>query len=467
MMVIVALASSFLLGMAVICPCLPVTVDKNDPLSRIGQWSIALIVGTGLSGSIFAALILWLGAAAGGIVYPDLILHAVLVVFFLAVKRSEKPAEPVPVADIPVESETWTEKFFWLVVVTSIVTSFLMVLQLPFGGQDAMGIWNAKARVLALARTDLKTVLANYTNHPDYPLLLPAAVARLWVFGSNTSWLIPLLIQWIYTYGCIFIVASTVAAVHGTRVGMLAGLLLAGTPFFLREGAAAQQADVVLAAMIVTALALLAFHELNKQKNTSVRLMVLTGVVAGLSAWTKNEGLLFIASLVMAVSLVNIRKNGVRSWLKEIIAFGAGALPILALIAWFKISVGQPTDIFAMQDWKAVIGKLIDPRRHLIVALGMGREMLAPDRWQIYPLAMMTWIILVGGRAYQPLKTYLVIAVLAMVFVLSGYYCVYVITPLDLEYHLRTSIHRILLHLWPATIMTFGLGFGYHDHQTR
>ena len=35
----------------------------------------------------------------------------------------------------------------------------------------------------------------------------------------------------------------------------------------------------------------------------------------------------------------------------------------------------------------------------------------------------------------------------------AGYFFVYVMTPLDLAYHLTTSLNRLFLQLWPGVIL--------------
>jgi hypothetical protein len=38
-----------------------------------------------------------------------------------------------------------------------------------------------------------------------------------------------------------------------------------------------------------------------------------------------------------------------------------------------------------------------------------------------------------------------------------GYVTIYVITPYDLAWHVRTSLGRLLMQLWPAVLFTFFL----------
>jgi len=57
-------------------------------------------------------------------------------------------------------------------------------------------------------------------------------------------------------------------------------------------------------------------------------------------------------------------------------------------------------------------------------------------------------------RAEQPgLPT----SVLALALTLAGYFVVYVITPYDIYWHLRFSLGRLFLQLWPATLFLFFL----------
>jgi hypothetical protein len=42
--------------------------------------------------------------------------------------------------------------------------------------------------------------------------------------------------------------------------------------------------------------------------------------------------------------------------------------------------------------------------------------------------------------------------------VCAGYVSIYVITPLDLTWHLNTSLNRLYMHLWPSFIfLTLGI----------
>ncbi|MEK6534682.1 MAG: hypothetical protein AABZ40_03350, partial [Thermodesulfobacteriota bacterium] len=47
-----------------------------------------------------------------------------------------------------------------------------------------------------------------------------------------------------------------------------------------------------------------------------------------------------------------------------------------------------------------------------------------------------------------------------LLLILAGYFFVYVTTPLDLGYHLATSLNRLFLQLWPSVIFLFFMAAG-------
>ncbi len=49
------------------------------------------------------------------------------------------------------------------------------------------------------------------------------------------------------------------------------------------------------------------------------------------------------------------------------------------------------------------------------------------------------------------------IAVITLALTLAGYFAIYVITPYDLYWHLRFSLNRLFLQLWPSVIFLFFL----------
>jgi hypothetical protein len=50
--------------------------------------------------------------------------------------------------------------------------------------------------------------------------------------------------------------------------------------------------------------------------------------------------------------------------------------------------------------------------------------------------------------------------------VMAGYFAIYLITPLDLGYHLGSSLERLLLQLWPIGLFVFFSGVREPGYQS-
>ena len=267
----------------------------------------------------------------------------------------------------------------------------------PDGGWDAFMIWNLRARMFPAGAAAFDPVL----HHVDYPLLLSQAVART---GS------PIAVAAGFALACAAALWALVRRAAGAEAACLATALLLATPAFASV-AAWQYADVPLATFVLVAAGLAASGN-----------FVAAGVAAGLAAWTKNEGLLLLACLAVAV-LWKSRRG--------LLLFAAGAVPLLAVVVAFKLS-RPPNDIVA--------GAALHASRWATVAKGFLLRPFSPLHWGL------GWIF-VFAAARQ--RFHLAIVILA----LAGYFAVYLATPLPLEWHLENSADRLWLHLYPAALL--------------
>ncbi len=167
----------------------------------------------------------------------------------------------------------------------------------PHGGWDGFAIWNSHARYLYRAGPVWQHYIRN-TAHPDYPLLLPAATARLWRYIGRDAPDAPGVQNLLLAISGVTILAATLWELQRGSLSFLLPLLLVGTPFYLTL-AVWQYADVPLSVYILATLGLICVHWQREQDRA--RLLVLAGFTAGCAAWTKNEGLLFV--LVTSVLL--------------------------------------------------------------------------------------------------------------------------------------------------------------------
>ena len=342
----------------------------------------------------------------------------------------------------------------------------------PHGdGWDAFAIWNLHARFLFLGGSHWRdgfNALIPW-SHPDYPLLLPAATARFWSYAGTDSPMVPAALGLVFTFGTLALLVSSLFQLRGPNAAMLAGIALSSTPFFAEHGAA-QYADVPLSFFILATIVLLHFGSHSGPETQSRRLnrcWTLAGMAAGLAAWTKNEGLLFLAAPLFASCLFFFTKRpknsprGSPDRRRHLLPLAVlGAIPILAIIALFKHSVATSGDLLSTPE--VMIHRVLNPGRYGIILRWYAKEFLRFGDWWIFPgtVLLVAFYFLNREKGLSERDPLLRVSIAALTLTLAGYFVIYVITPLDLYWHLRFSLNRLFLQLWPATIFLFFLSVG-------
>jgi hypothetical protein len=351
--------------------------------------------------------------------------------------------------------------------------SFLFAfLKEPHGKWDAWLIWNMHARFLYRSGEAWRGIFAGGMDwsHWDYPLLLPLSIVRGWKYIGNDSIYIPAAFALLFTLLTLGLLLCAVAFLRSRIQGFLAAMILLGTPLFITMGAS-QFADVPLAFFILATLVLL-FLPARSPENGSGAL-VLAGIAAGLCAWTKNEGLLFLLIVTGSLFGTTLYAEGWRSAWKSTVRFLAGAMPILLINLYFKTQLSPVNDLMAGFGPAAAAAKLTDFSRYAEIAkaffitgisftqglidLRVGMQ-LNPGAVSI--LLLIVYLLLSGIRIDNRDRTGLVRTAAVLLLILAGYFFVYVMTPLDLGYHLATSLNRLFLQLWPSVIFLFFMTAG-------
>tara|TARA_Y100000031_G_scaffold22826_1_gene23936 strand:- start:378 stop:986 length:609 start_codon:yes stop_codon:yes gene_type:complete len=182
--------------------------------------------------------------------------------------------------------------------------------------------------------------------------------------------------------------------------------------------------------------------------------MVLAGLMAGLSAWTKNEGLMFVLLVIVASAIVNIPAKGLKFYIKKLLPFVIGFLPVLLAIIYFKIYLAESSYVFAHGS-SSIIDKLIDPSKFLIVSKVFLKNLFIYNTGAIFVLFV--YYILLGSNV--AIKQNVVISTFLIVFVLYilGLFTTYLISPLEPTCMITGSLKRLVTHLWPSVIFIFFL----------
>ncbi|SRR6266567_1052866 len=343
---------------------------------------------------------------------------------------------------------------FGVSVIASLYSAVARMKANPHGlGWDAFAIWNLHARFLYRGGPDWKdgfTPLIQW-SHPDYPLLLPAGVAHFWKYGGNDSPLVPGIVALIFTFSTVGLVFSSLSTLRGRSQGFLGGMVLMGTPFFAEQGSS-QYADVPLGFFFLATIVLLCLQDDPARRGSG--LMAMAGVTAGFAAWTKNEGLLFLSVIVLA-HLVMFVRRGMNSRKQSLWPMLTGILPLLVIIGYFKLRVAATGEMFS--DGNAILHKLLTASRYWETARWFGKELFLFGHWWLVPGTVMLagYYFLVGKKARGVSESGVRSSTIALGFTLAGYFAIYIITPYDLHWHLRYSLNRLFLQLWPSAIFLF------------
>jgi hypothetical protein len=418
--------------------------------------SLGMGFGVGVFSVVFFLLLL---VSSVSFLAVDLAVFLVLLAALLWRQLRHRRELPTKLPQLmEVQSTSWIRpvvvSVFGLALICSLYASIVRLVSSPHGsGWDAFAIWNLHARFLfrgAAHWRDGFSLLIPW-SHPDYPLLLPASSAHFWeILGHESPW-VPAFIALMFAFGTVALLFSGLSILRGKNQACLGGTLLLATPFFVEQGAS-QYADVPVGFFFLATIVLFCLRD--EAVDQSFAWLGLAGLAAAFAAWTKNEGLLFFAAVVIAHMLVPAHRAR-RVSLTHLVPMFLTALPVLLVIAYFKQRVAPPGDLFS--GTADMFHKLLDPSRYLIILRWYGKELLRFGHWLLIPgtLLLAAYYFLVGHRRDAHNRTAIRTSALAMGLTLAGYAAIYVITPYDLYWHLRFSLDRLFLQVWPSVIFLF------------
>jgi len=343
----------------------------------------------------------------------------------------------------------------FIVIIISFIVSFLLrSIANPHGWEDAWGMWNLKARFLFRSGDNWRNTFSNLLDWTsrDYPLLVPTSIVRIWSYLNYESAIAQILVAALFTFATVALLLSSLAVIRSRSTGLLAGLVLIGSHYFLKTGAY-QIADIPLGFYILSTIVLFNLKEISDSKS---RFLIVAGAMAGLASWTKNEGILFLFVVFVVRMIVISSDRGIKAYLKELAMFTIGVLPILAVLILFKLKIPSTNELTTGQSIEAVLGRLTDFSRYLVIGksfIVIFYEKLAKKWLIILPI----YFFLLGKTKQNTNVESIKTSFLIVLLMLSGYFIVYLVTPLNLSWHLKTSIWRLFLQLWPTIIFSFFL----------
>jgi hypothetical protein len=332
----------------------------------------------------------------------------------------------------------------------------LAVLREPHGnGWDAWAIYGLRARAIFRGGGQWAEGFSGLIawSHPDYPLLLPLSTARIWLYCGHELAFAQAVLTALFTLATVGLLCSALAALRSRAQGFLAGVVLLGYTMFVAYGGSAY-ADVPVMFYFAATFVLFAFYQESGAGKRNY--LILAGASAGLAAWTKNEGLLFVACAVAAHALVALRAHGWKRCLQQLLFIALGLVPLLAILFYFKTRLAPPSELMAAMGSESASGKLLDYHRYVYIAREFWRQIIYYCGRGVN-LAYLLAIYLVCVGATLRRKRIVLQLGLTLCLMLAGCFIVYLTTPHDLVFHVKFSMDRLMMQQWPGFIFLYFL----------
>jgi hypothetical protein len=463
---ITALLISLVIGSAVVWRACP------RSWLRIGHVLLVLFLGIGSGLGLSSLLLfLWLVITNGNGRGESI--SAVLLAIILAAaavvhgRLGQQQATPSP--DVP-RGMPWLTTAFSLAALAAVGGFGLLCLHSPHGGWDAWSVWNRDALFMFRGGAHWRDVFsaaeAGWT--PGYPMLTSGAVAYCWFFVGKETLLASNAVGFLFAVAAVGLLVSSLFLLRSGSQGLIAGLVLVCSPQFIAQ-AATQYADVPLASFYLGAILLLCLHDAVRRHPGW---LVMSGMMTGMAAWTKNEGLLFALVLVLVRCVVVGASRGAKAWTRELLPFAAGLLPVLTVVLYFKFRMVGTASDFAIQTAvghdamgkvleqtpRAYLDRLVAGYRYVTIAKAFANQVMGFGGWLVMlPPVLLMYLLVAGINQARKDRPAIYTGVLTLILMTCGYFMVYVITPHNLPWQLNFSLDRVLMQLWPLAIFTFFL----------
>lgn len=421
--------------------------ESNDPWALVLKIFLGIGAGLGVTSCLYFVRLLLFPGQGGYLLIQAGFLGTVIIGLLLK-NRFSFGGVVFPFSISPIQIVLGLVSI--AVLLTAIYYSITFARVTPHGDYDAQAIWNLRARSIYRSGDNWQNAfspLINRNFHMDYPLLIPLSVVGGWNTLGDEVLRVPAVLSMLFLFGTAGVVFSAIAYLRSTSQAALALIVLLATPSLLLFSTF-QTADIPLTYFLIasTSLLLLANHQNDR------RLLFVSGLMAGLAAWTKNEGLPFLLIITVGTLLLFGLRRG-RAYFPFLLA--GAALPLLT-IALFKIIVPANNDLFTNNGLSDIISKLVDPARYIQLSTHLLTELIHLGDWPVSIILILFvygWIM--GRRSSaSPAERFAWIIPLSQFVV---YMLIYMITPYDLEWHMNYSMSRLLIHIFPLALFSFFL----------
>jgi len=319
----------------------------------------------------------------------------------------------------------------------------------PHGAWDAWMMFNRAARFFY---RDQPGWLGSFSRqmdpifHADYPLQVGLNVAWAWQAVGQETQRVPIVLSGLFMLACAGLLGASLGLTKSPGQAGVALILLLGSSVISNEGPS-QRADLPLAYFFLATVVLIyLFVQLEKPN-----LLILAGFMAGLAAWTKNEGSPFILITFLALLIAFLRR---KPW-RVLGPYLVGLIIPLAIVLYFKEFLAPPSDVLSNGLTRS-LQQALDWSRHVTILKSFAADFLSFGGWGIGILPILLAYALVFKPALSPELRPACLAIgLILVLQALGYYGIYLITPYELQWHIDFSLNRLVFQLYVPFLFLF------------
>jgi hypothetical protein len=357
-----------------------------------------------------------------------------------------RPSNAAP--SVPLTAAEW----FMVAILALEGTAVLwLVASLPLGW-DGLTIWDMKAQIAVandgrLPAEYFRDATRSW-SHVHYPLCWPYTETWLYlcIGGPDQSWVRGL--GALFYAAAVGLFSGAIPRLGGTR---LAGLIAAACLFFVPMltampfGVFSGYADFPLGVIYLAAVCRLPFWRPESSRIDDRMLAVLAMIVV----WTKTEGKVLLAALLLSAGVAVFQR---RAWRRLVLIAAPAVILLLVHSAYLRHVQALPDRNYFPPTPEHVFGHL---NRVGTILRAIGGQFMNFKTWSLlWPGALLAVATLALCRKRSVALQ--VAAVLALP--LPGYSLAYLLsTWADYEQHIHTSLSRLLLGLAPVALLAIGL----------
>ncbi|MFH1790367.1 MAG: hypothetical protein ABH885_00055 [Candidatus Omnitrophota bacterium] len=341
--------------------------------------------------------------------------------------------------------------FVCLILFEVLYTLWRAVLK-PMESYDSVAIYALKGKILYLAGAvpgNFFGFIANHFHgiHPDYPLFISMAETWVYVFTGAFNDFASKLIFPLAFAAFLAVFFSVLRRVIGSRRNALIFTFMLGSVAQFNNYAVIGCADMHMG--IHFSLSLLYLYLWMREKNCPVFIFV--SLIFGVfSLWTKNEGLV-LADIVLAVLLVYTARN-----FRGIDLRGAACIILYSAVigaaaaAWMIFRSGHGLVNENLNPSMLTAGNLFKGLGRMpMILYEYQKHVFGFKKWNIIWILVLAAAVKCGRSCVRGDRLYIT---LAMALFFASYTAVYVFSAVEIDFLLRTTASRFLIHILPVSV---------------